>query len=139
MGSFRKMNRGKSYVYALFAIVVVGTGLGGMTQTALVFEPGAGMATDRFGARKVAIFGGCFLVAGALLCVIVPSDASHMYPEKQEGGASGGIPSVGGQSSELCDGCSFDNAKSESEKPQIEAMWGVTEASRVENDASGKK
>lgn len=27
---------------------------------ALVFEPGAGMATDRFGARKVAIFGGCF-------------------------------------------------------------------------------
>ncbi len=31
---------------------------------ALVFEPGAGMATDRFGARKVAIFGGCFLVVG---------------------------------------------------------------------------
>lgn len=27
---------------------------------ALVFEPGVGMATDRFGARKVAIFGGCF-------------------------------------------------------------------------------
>lgn len=27
---------------------------------ALVFEPGAGMATDCFGARKVAIFGGCF-------------------------------------------------------------------------------
>ena len=42
---------------------------------ALVFEPGAGMATDRFGARKVAIFGGCFLVVGALLCSIVPSDA----------------------------------------------------------------
>ena len=33
---------------------------------ALVFEPGAGMATDRFGARRVAIFGGCFLVTGAL-------------------------------------------------------------------------
>lgn len=32
---------------------------------ALVFEPGAGMATDRFGARKVAIFGGCFLLVGA--------------------------------------------------------------------------
>ena len=42
---------------------------------ALVFEPSAGMATDRFGARRVAIFGGCFLVAGALLCSIVPSDA----------------------------------------------------------------
>lgn len=42
---------------------------------ALVFEPGAGMATDRFGARRVAIFGGCFLVAGALLCSIVPGDA----------------------------------------------------------------
>ena len=42
---------------------------------ALVFEPGAGMATDRFGARKVAIFGGCFLLVGALLCSIVPSDA----------------------------------------------------------------
>lgn len=42
---------------------------------ALVFEPGAGMATDRFGARKVAIFGGCFLVVGALLCSIVPGDA----------------------------------------------------------------
>ena len=29
------MNQSKGYVYALFAIVVVGTGLGGMTQTAL--------------------------------------------------------------------------------------------------------
>lgn len=35
MGSCRKMNQSKGYVYALFAIVVVGTGLGGMTQTAL--------------------------------------------------------------------------------------------------------
>lgn len=35
MGSCQKMNQSKSYVYALFAIVVVGTGLGGMTQTAL--------------------------------------------------------------------------------------------------------
>lgn len=42
---------------------------------ALVFEPGAGMATDRFGVRRAAIFGGCFLVEGALLCSIVPSDA----------------------------------------------------------------
>ena len=33
---------------------------------ALVFEPGAGMATDRFGARKVAIFGGCFRTQPAL-------------------------------------------------------------------------
>lgn len=42
---------------------------------ALVFEPGAGMASDRFGPRKVAIFGGCFLVVGALMCAVVPLDA----------------------------------------------------------------
>ena len=42
---------------------------------ALVFEPGAGMATDRFGARRVAIFGGCFLFAGALLCAVVSATA----------------------------------------------------------------
>ena len=31
--------------------------------------------TDRFGARKVAIFGGCFLVAGAVSIAFVPLDA----------------------------------------------------------------
>lgn len=41
----------------------------------LVFEPGAGAASDRFGPRRVAIFGGCFLFAGALMCALVPVDA----------------------------------------------------------------
>ena len=42
---------------------------------ALVFEPGAGAASDRFGPRKVAIFGACFLLAGAMACALVPIDA----------------------------------------------------------------
>lgn len=39
---------------------------------ALVFEPGAGAASDRFGVRRVAIFGGAFLVAGAVGIALVP-------------------------------------------------------------------
>lgn len=39
---------------------------------ALVFEPGAGAASDRFGVRRVAIFGGAFLALGALSIAFVP-------------------------------------------------------------------
>lgn len=42
---------------------------------ALVFEPGAGAASDRLGPRRVAIFGGVFLVAGALLIAVLPTSA----------------------------------------------------------------
>lgn len=45
---------------------------------ALVFEPGAGMATDRFGARKVAIFGGCFLLVGAHPAIAHPAIAGKV-------------------------------------------------------------
>lgn len=47
---------------------------------ALVFEPLAGMLTDRLGARKVAIFGGCFLVMGAVSIAFVPLDAPIWIP-----------------------------------------------------------
>lgn len=47
---------------------------------ALVFEPLAGVLTDRFGARKVAIFGGCFLAAGAVSIAFVPLDAPIWIP-----------------------------------------------------------
>lgn len=47
---------------------------------ALIFEPGAGMATDKFGARKVAIFGGVFLVTGAVGIAFVPLDAPLWLP-----------------------------------------------------------
>ncbi len=47
---------------------------------ALVFEPGAGVATDRFGARKVAIFGGIFLSVGAVGIALVPLDAPLWVP-----------------------------------------------------------
>lgn len=39
---------------------------------ALVFEPGAGAASDRFGVRRVAIFGAVFLVLGAVGIAFVP-------------------------------------------------------------------
>lgn len=42
---------------------------------ALIFEPGAGAASDRFGVRKVAISGGCFLAAGAVGIAFVPLSA----------------------------------------------------------------
>lgn len=42
---------------------------------ALVFEPGAGAASDRFGVRKVAIFGAVFLSAGAVGIAFVPLSA----------------------------------------------------------------
>lgn len=42
---------------------------------ALVFEPGAGAASDRFGPRKTALFGGVFLVVGAVSIAFVPVDA----------------------------------------------------------------
>lgn len=47
---------------------------------ALIFEPAAGMATDRFGARKVAIFGGIMLALGAMLIAFVPLDAPLWIP-----------------------------------------------------------
>lgn len=39
---------------------------------ALVFEPAAGAASDRFGVRRVALFGGIFLVLGAAGMAFVP-------------------------------------------------------------------
>ncbi|MGN0072763.1 MAG: MFS transporter [Coriobacteriales bacterium] len=42
---------------------------------ALVFEPGAGAASDRLGPRRVAIFGGVFLVVGAALIAMLPETA----------------------------------------------------------------
>lgn len=42
---------------------------------ALVFEPGAGAASDRFGPRRVAIFGGVFLALGAVSMAVLPTDA----------------------------------------------------------------
>jgi MFS family permease len=42
---------------------------------AFVCEPMAGMASDRFGARRVSIFGGIFLLAGAASIVALPVDA----------------------------------------------------------------
>ncbi len=47
---------------------------------ALVFEPGAGAASDRFGPRRVAIFGGVCLAAGALSIAFVPADAPLWVP-----------------------------------------------------------
>lgn len=47
---------------------------------ALVFEPGAGAASDRFGARKVAIFGSACLAAGAISIAFVPADAPLWIP-----------------------------------------------------------
>ena len=44
---------------------------------ALVFEPGAGMATDCFGARKVAIFGGCFRTPPAHTLQLHTRSAAH--------------------------------------------------------------
>lgn len=42
---------------------------------ALVFEPGAGAASDRFGVRRVSIFGGAFLALGACAIAFVPLTA----------------------------------------------------------------
>lgn len=42
---------------------------------ALIFEPLAGAASDRFGVRRVALFGGAFLTLGALSIAFVPLDA----------------------------------------------------------------
>lgn len=42
---------------------------------ALVFEPAAGAASDRFGVRRVAIFGGIFLAFGAVGIAFVPLSA----------------------------------------------------------------
>ncbi len=42
---------------------------------ALVFEPGAGAASDRFGVRRVAIFGGLMLAIGAIAIAFVPLSA----------------------------------------------------------------
>lgn len=47
---------------------------------ALVFEPGAGMATDHFGPRRVSIFGGIFLAVGAVSIAFVPADAPLWVP-----------------------------------------------------------
>lgn len=47
---------------------------------ALVFEPAAGIATDKFGPRRVAIFGGVFLSLGALSIAFLPSDAPLWAP-----------------------------------------------------------
>ena len=47
---------------------------------ALIFEPGAGAASDRFGTRKVAIFGGIFLAAAAISIAFVPVDAPLWIP-----------------------------------------------------------
>lgn len=47
---------------------------------ALIFEPGAGAASDRFGPRRVSIFGGIFLVAGAASIAFVPVDAPLWIP-----------------------------------------------------------
>lgn len=42
---------------------------------ALVCEPGAGAASDRFGPRKVALFGGVFLTVGAVGMAFIPTDS----------------------------------------------------------------
>ena len=42
---------------------------------ALVFEPGAGAASDRFGVRRVALFGAVFLAVGAVGIALVPLSA----------------------------------------------------------------
>ncbi len=47
---------------------------------ALVFEPGAGAASDRFGPRKVAIFGALFLAVGAVSISLLPTDAPLWVP-----------------------------------------------------------
>ena len=47
---------------------------------ALIFEPAAGAASDKFGPHRVAIFGGCFLAAGAVSIALVPSDAPLWIP-----------------------------------------------------------
>lgn len=47
---------------------------------ALVFEPGAGIASDRLGPRRVALFGGTCLAAGALSIAFVPADAPLWIP-----------------------------------------------------------
>lgn len=47
---------------------------------ALIFEPGAGAASDKFGPRRVAIFGGILLAAGAISIAFVPSDAPLWIP-----------------------------------------------------------
>ncbi len=41
---------------------------------AFIFEPGAGAASDRFGVRRVALFGGIFLALGAVGIAFVPLD-----------------------------------------------------------------
>lgn len=47
---------------------------------ALVFEPGAGIASDKFGPRKVAIFGASFLAVGAVSISLLPIDAPLWMP-----------------------------------------------------------
>lgn len=47
---------------------------------ALIFEPGAGAASDRFGPRRVSIFGGVFLALGAVSIAFVPADAPLWVP-----------------------------------------------------------
>ncbi|MGN0038362.1 MAG: MFS transporter [Coriobacteriales bacterium] len=47
---------------------------------ALIFEPGAGAASDRFGPRRVSIFGGVFLALGAISIAFVPADAPLWVP-----------------------------------------------------------
>ncbi|MBQ9041358.1 MAG: MFS transporter [Eggerthellaceae bacterium] len=47
---------------------------------ALVFEPGAGIASDKFGPRRVAIFGGTCLAVGAISIAFVPADAPLWIP-----------------------------------------------------------
>lgn len=47
---------------------------------ALVCEPSAGAASDRFGARRVCLFGGALLLVGALGAALVPADAPLWVP-----------------------------------------------------------
>ncbi|MBQ9002657.1 MAG: MFS transporter, partial [Eggerthellaceae bacterium] len=47
---------------------------------ALVFEPGAGIASDKFGPRRVAVFGGTCLAVGAASIAFVPADAPLWIP-----------------------------------------------------------
>lgn len=47
---------------------------------ALVFEPSAGAACDRFGAHRVCVFGGALLLVGAVGAVFVPADAPLWVP-----------------------------------------------------------
>ena len=61
---------------------------------ALVFEPGAGMATDRFGARKVAIFGGCFRTQPAHTPQSHTRSAAHLastYPAIASSASAGKV------------------------------------------------